>query len=82
MNGFSEDAWFEILQDPRVGGDSEWMGAGAGNPFPWQVDTQSASPDEIADQVAEIIFPDAQYLPGWVAVQGNLPLDAFGLPDL
>lgn len=87
MNGFDEEAWVAILRDPRIGGESQWMGDGAGEPFPWQVDVVAdepqSTPSEIADQVAEILSAnDGKHLPGWIDTGGNVPLDAFGLPDL
>lgn len=83
MNGFDEDTWQKLLQDPRVAGEAVYTGSDAYQPPWWQVDQQAveqSAQELVIDTYGELYYPEVITIP--LVVQGNLPLDDFGMPTL
>lgn len=83
MNGFDEDTWQKLLQDPRVAGEAAYLGPDADQPPWWQVDQQAVEQFDqelVVDTYGELYY--SEVITSSPVVQGNLPLDAFGMPTL
>lgn len=85
MNGFDEETWARVLQDPRVSGEGAYLGPDAGDPLPWQhddVDPQAVgavTEDSVGDLYYPLPLPAPGHPPGWVDVVGNLPEPGGGM---